>query len=75
MRGNPSVSLVSGSFRFSHFNHSWRSDTLTSINNVQVSRPDHCLLRLTATGSYSPTNHGIYSGEGVTAFIKADAEL
>ena len=75
MRGNPSVSLVSGSFRFSHFNHSWKSDTLTSINNVQVARPDHCLLRLTATGSHSPTGHGIYSGEGVTAFIKADAEL
>jgi hypothetical protein len=74
MRVVPSIAVVSGVVRFQYWQYGWVSDSLSSIGGTYI-QVGSVTLRFLATGSYSPTNHGMYTGEGNTMWVSADAEF
>jgi len=74
MRANPSVSYKSGSVRYSYYQYGWVSDNLSALA-TKLGDQRGISLCITATGSYSPSNHAMYTAESNSYVANIDAEL
>ena len=74
MRANPSVSYKSGSVRYSYYQYGWQSDNLSALA-TKLGDQRGISLCMTATGSYSPSNHAMYTAESNSYVANIDAEL
>tara|TARA_R110002073_G_scaffold298391_2_gene465026 strand:- start:110 stop:517 length:408 start_codon:yes stop_codon:yes gene_type:complete len=74
MRANPSVSYKSGSVRYSYYQYGWVSDNLSALA-TRLGDQRGISLCITATGSYSPSNHAMYTAESNSYVANIDAEL
>jgi len=74
MRANPSVSYKSGSIRYAYYQYGFESDNLSALS-TKVGDEKGISLIMVATGSYSPSNHAMYTASSNSYRVNIDAEL
>ena len=73
MRATPSYSVKSGQVRYQYWQYGYESDSLTAINTAELNN-QRVMFIFTATGSYSPANHGMHNNTN-NMLVNMDAEL
>ena len=74
MRANPTVSYKSGSIRYAYYQYNYMSDNLSALSTKYGDEKGVSLI-IVATGSYSPTNHGMFTAVSNSYRVNIDAEL
>jgi hypothetical protein len=73
MRATPSHSVKSGQVRYQYWQYGYESDSLTATSGAEINN-QRVMFIFTATGSYSPANHGMHNNTN-NMLINMDAEL